>query len=120
TPHETRTPHETMTEYFRAWRDGDHDALRAVLADDVDFVGAMGAVTGGDAAAEALMGLARITKDVVVQRMHAEGEHVITWFDLYTTVGPDPLPVANWTRVRDGRARRIRVTFDPRPLLTPS
>lgn len=112
-----RTPHETMTEYFRAWRDGDRDALRAVLADDVDFVGALGAVSGGDAAADALAGLAAITEDVVVHRMHAAGEHVLTWFDLHTTVTPDPLPVANWSRVQDGRARRIRVTFDPRPLL---
>lgn len=111
------TPAETMTTYFRAWREGDHDALRAVLADDVDFVGALGAVTGGDEAAAALMGLAKITKDVVVKRMLADGEDVLTWFELHTTVSPEPVPVANWTQVRDGRAQRIRVTLDPRPLL---
>jgi hypothetical protein len=29
----------------------------------------------------------------------------------------EPIPVANWAQVEDGRVRRVRVTFDPRPLL---
>ncbi len=110
------TPHATMTEYFRAWRDRDRPALRAVLADDVEFVGPLAEVHGGDACADALMSLAEITTDVAVQRMHAAGEHVLTWFDLHTTAAA-PTPVANWSRVRDGRAERVRVTFDPRGLL---
>jgi len=28
-----------------------------------------------------------------------------------------PVAVANWARVEDGKVRRVRVTFDPRPLL---
>ena len=53
-----------------------------------------------------------------VQRkmMAADGEHVITWFDLHTTVAP-PAPVANWSQIRDGKIVRIRATFDPRPII---
>jgi hypothetical protein len=48
--------------------------------------------------------------------MAADGDEVITWFELHTPAG-DRLPVANWAQVRDGRVKRVRVTFDPRPLL---
>jgi hypothetical protein len=29
----------------------------------------------------------------------------------------DPMPVANWCHVEDGLVTRIRVVFDPRPML---
>jgi hypothetical protein len=38
---------------------------------------------------------------------------VLTWFDLATSLA-DPVPVANWMRVQDGKITRIRVAFDPR------
>lgn len=50
--------------------------------------------------------------------MVADGPDVITWFHLHPADGAEPLPVANWAQVTGGRIRRIRVTFDPRPLLT--
>jgi len=43
----------------------------------------------------------------------ADGEDVITWFELHTKVAP-PTPTANWSHVRDAR---IRVAFDPREIL---
>jgi hypothetical protein len=36
--------------------------------------------------------------------------------ELHTAAG-DRVPVASWATVEDGRVRRVRVTFDPRPLL---
>jgi hypothetical protein len=48
--------------------------------------------------------------------MVGEGEEVITWFELQRD-GEAPGPVANWARVRGGKIVRVRVTFDPRPLL---
>jgi hypothetical protein len=45
----------------------------------------------------------------------AEGDDVITWFELQTKDGP--LPVANWSHVEGGRITQIRATFDPRPIL---
>ena len=48
--------------------------------------------------------------------MAGDGPDVITWFELHTP-DADPVPVANWARVEDDRIRRVRVTFDPRPLL---
>jgi len=63
-----------------------------------------------------LAGMFAMTRQVEVVRRWADGPDVITWFELSTeTAGP--LPVVNWSRVEDGRITRIRVTFDPRPLL---
>ena len=75
--------------YFRTWRERDFAGFRANLADDVTFEGPMATVDGADA---------------------------VTWFDLHTK-GGDVLAVANWSHVTNGRVDRIRVTFDPRPLL---
>ena len=53
---------------------------------------------------------------VEVEAIATSGEDVITWFEMHVP-GQDPVPVANWAKVRDGKIHRVRVTFDPRPLL---
>jgi ketosteroid isomerase-like protein len=105
--------------YFQAWRAKDMDAYRSLLADDADFAGPMGQAHNADECVQGMRGLASITEDVVVHKMIADGSDVISWFDLHTATAP-PCPVANWTHVEDGKITRIRVTFDPRPLLPPS
>ncbi|RPA65261.1 nuclear transport factor 2 family protein [Gordonia oryzae] len=109
----TRTVAET---YFDAWRTRDFDRLRSVLAPDVSFVGVMGVADGADACLAGLRGMAEsIMDDLVLHARVADGDDVITWFDLVTKDGAT-LPTANWSHVEDGLMTRIRVTFDPRPL----
>jgi hypothetical protein len=43
----------------------------------------------------------------------ADGQDVLTWFELSTSVA-EPVPVANWMRVEDGKIATIRVAFDAR------
>jgi limonene-1,2-epoxide hydrolase len=112
-------PAGVMRAYFEAWRAKDFDALRAVLADDVTFLGPMGQADGADECREGIEHMSSMTTDIRVQRMLVDGPDVLTWFDLHTSVAP-PVPVANWSRVEGGRVRRIRAAFDPRPLLSPS
>ncbi|MGY1691700.1 nuclear transport factor 2 family protein [Geodermatophilus sp. SYSU D01105] len=103
--------------YFRAWQEGDADALRAVLADDVTFRGPLGTADGVEACLQGLQGLGRVLTGIAVQRRWVDGDDVVTWFDLQTSVAP-AAPTVNWSRVRDGRIAAIRVTFDPRELLS--
>ncbi|MFF0549446.1 nuclear transport factor 2 family protein [Streptomyces sp. NPDC004311] len=112
----TRTARELAETYFTAWEAGDFDALRGVLAEDVDFVGPLGKASGAEEALAGLKGLGQVLERIDVKVRVAEGDEVITWFDLCTSVAP-PAPTANWMRVEDGKVTRIRVTFDPRPLL---
>ena len=110
------TPEEVAAAYFRAWTDGDIDRVRPLLHPDVDFIGAMGATRGTEETLKGLAGMFAMTRQVEVIRRWADGPDVITWFELSTdTAGP--LPVVNWSHVEDGQITRIRVTFDPRPLL---
>ncbi len=110
------TPEEVAAAYFLAWKDGDIDDVRPLLHPEVDFRGAMGATRGTEETLKGLAGMFAMTRQVEVVRRWADGPDVITWFELSTeTAGP--LPVVNWSHVEDGRITRIRVTFDPRPLL---
>jgi len=109
---------EIAERYFAAWRANDLDAYRALLADDADFAGPMGVAHGADECVEGMRGLAGMTTDVVVHQMQGDDTDVITWFDLHTAAAP-ACPVANWTHVENGKITRIRVAFDPRPLLPP-
>jgi hypothetical protein len=99
--------------YFDAWLAGDFDRLRSVLADDVDFTGPLGHVTGGDDCLRGLQGLAQVMTGIDVQKVFTAGPDVLTWYDMATKVA-DPVPVANWMQVKDGKITRIRVAFDPR------
>ncbi|WP_424216291.1 nuclear transport factor 2 family protein (plasmid) [Streptomyces sp. BI20] len=110
------SPAEIAERYFDAWQTGDFEALRALLADDVSFVGALGTADGAEACLAGLRGMSTILERIEVKARVADADDVITWFDLHTTDAP-PTPTANWTHVEDGRITAIRVTFDPRGIL---
>ena len=110
---DTRTAVET---YFRTWRERDFAGFRANLADEVTFRGPMGTAEGADACAAGIEGMSQMLSDVVVTQIFVEGDDAVTWFELHTK-GGDVLPVANWSHVAEGKVDRIRVTFDPRPML---
>ncbi|MGW3043456.1 nuclear transport factor 2 family protein [Kitasatospora sp. NPDC001159] len=112
----TKTARELAETYFTAWEAGDFDTIRGLLADDVDFVGALGTASGIEEALGGLKGLGQVLEKTDVKVRMAEGDEVITWFELCTTVAP-PAPTVNWMHVENGKIARIRVTFDPRGLL---
>jgi hypothetical protein len=102
--------------YFDSWNTREFDRLRPHLTDDVTFSGPMGTASGADDYVRSLAGFAEMLDGVRVLRMVAEGDDVLTWFELVPK-GGDPIPVVNWSTFVDGRIARVRVTFDPRPLL---
>ncbi|MEV7189581.1 nuclear transport factor 2 family protein [Kitasatospora sp. NPDC093102] len=112
----TKSARELAETYFAAWEAGEFETIRELLADDVDFVGALGTASGVEEALAGLKGLGRVLEKIDVKVRVAEGDEVITWFELCTSIAP-PAPTANWMRVENGRIARIRVTFDPRGLL---
>jgi hypothetical protein len=99
--------------YFEAWQARDFTRLRSVLADEVDFAGPFGQVTGAQGCQRGLEGMSQIMTGIEIRKVFAAGSDVLTWFDLATSVA-DPVPVANWMHVEDGKITRIRVAFDAR------
>jgi SnoaL-like domain len=112
----TNSPAEVAAAYFLAWQNNDIERVRPVLHPDIDFVGPLGTTRGAEETLRGLAGMFAMTKQVTVIKRWAEEEDVITWFELHTATA-GPLPVVNWSHVEDGLITRIRVTFDPRPLL---
>jgi len=102
--------------YFDAWLAKDFARLREVLADDVDFAGPLGQVASADECLRGLEGLATIMTGIQIQKVFRAGSDVLTWYDMATTVA-DPVPVANWMQIEDGKITRIRVAFDPRGIV---
>lgn len=110
------TPTQLSETYFSSWEKGDYDTLRTLLADDVDFVGALGQASGIEECLAGLKGLGSVITRIDVQARMASETDVITWFALHTSVAP-PAMTANWSHVEGGKISRIRVAFDPRELV---
>ena len=103
--------------YFESWKARDFETLRSLFSDDVIFIGALGEAHGVDECIGGLQGLASIMTDIVIQHMWSDEADIITWYEFYTTKTNKPLPVVNWSHVENNKITKIRVTFDPRPLI---
>lgn len=112
------TAAELAETYFRSWLALDFDTLRSILTDDETFRGPLGTADDADTCIQGLRGMAQIMTDIVIAKMIVDGDDVITWFDLHTSVAP-PAAVADWSHVENGKISAIKVTFDARPLPTP-
>jgi hypothetical protein len=109
------SPSLAAATYFDAWLAGDFDRLRSVLADDADFVGPMGQARGAEECLRGLKGMAKIITGIEVRKVFTAGSDVLTWYEMATEVA-DPIPVANWMHVEDGKITQIRAAFDPRSI----
>jgi len=94
----------------------DPHALRALLADDATFTGPLGRSVNAEEYREAIGRMFAITTDIVIEKMLSDGEDVLTWFQLHTTVAA-PAAIANWSRIEHGKIVRVRATFDPRAII---
>lgn len=114
-----RTAHEHAEGYFRAWNAEDADALRGLFAPQVSFRGPMGTATGPEECTAGLLGMRKgFLEEVVVEKLLVDGDEVVTWFEMRTRLeGVEPFPVVNRMHVGPHGIDRIRVVFDPRPLL---
>jgi SnoaL-like domain len=110
------SPASVAAAYFDAWQPKDIEWVRPLLHEDVDFVGALGATHGIDQTLGGLSGMFAMTDRVEMVKRWVDGPDVLTWFELWTATA-GPLAIVNWSHVEAGRITRIRVTFDPRPLL---
>jgi SnoaL-like domain len=110
---------EVAETYFRAWKAGDFDLLRSILAEGATFDGPLGRARNADECVAGLKRMSQIVTDIVIRKTFVDGDDVLTWFDLHTAT-TDPLPTVNWRHVDNGKIAWIRVTFDPRPLSSPA
>ena len=101
--------------YFDAWKVNDFDTMRSLVDEDVAFSGPLARLEGAEAYMKGIEGMSQITSDIVIQKVFVDGPDVLTWYDLHTTVA-DPVAVANWVHVKEGRITSLQVAFDARGL----
>ncbi|MDQ6774004.1 MAG: nuclear transport factor 2 family protein [Candidatus Dormibacteraeota bacterium] len=111
----TEDPRTLAATYFRAWKEKDFTTLRSVLADEATFRGPLGTADDAETCIEGMKGMSQIITDIVIHHTFVDGDDVLTWFDLYTTIA-QPSPTANWSHIENGKITTIQVTFDGRPL----
>lgn len=111
-----QSPASIAAAYFGAWTRNDIEQVRPLLHPDVTFAGALGSTQGAEETLAGLTGMFAMTERVEVVKRWADGPDVLTWFELRTATA-GPLAIVNWSHIEDGLITRIRVTFDPRPLL---
>ena len=90
--------------------------MRPLLHTGVEFDGALGSTRGRGDTLAGLTGMFAMTRQVELVKRWVDGPDVLTWFELRTATA-GPLAIVNWSHVEAGLITRIRVTFDPRPLL---
>ncbi|WP_199896659.1 MULTISPECIES: nuclear transport factor 2 family protein [Streptomyces] len=110
-------PQKIAAAYIAAWRGKEFDTLRALLAEEFEYVGPLARLDSPEACRESLERMSPVTTDLAVEQVFVSGADVVTWFTLHTTIAP-PTPVANWIHVEDGKINRIRAVYDPRALLS--
>ncbi|NAZ87516.1 nuclear transport factor 2-like protein [Kineococcus indalonis] len=64
---------------------------------------------------EGLRAMAPAIERIEAVRQVAEGDDVITWYDM-TRTGGHVVPTVNRSHLRGGRIDRVRVLFDTAPL----
>ena len=108
-------PANLATTYFEAWKAKDFDTMRSLVADDVDFEGPLATLVGAEEYMEGIRGLSRLISEIVIRKVFVEGQDVLTWYEMHTTVA-SPVAVANWLHVEEGKITFLRVAFDAREL----
>jgi hypothetical protein len=110
------SPADLAAAYFKAWESNDIERVRPLLAENVDFADVLGTTQGVDGTLSGPGRMFAVTDHVEVIRRWIDGPDVLTWFELRTATA-GPMAIVNWSHVEAGRITRIRVSFDPRPML---
>ena len=108
-------PASVATTYFDAWKANDFDTMRSLVADDVSFEGPLATLEGAEDYIEGIRGLSRVVSEIVIRKVFVDGQDVLAWYDMHTTVA-SPVAVANWLHVEGGKITALRVAFDAREL----
>ena len=109
-------PASVATAYFDAWKANDFDTMRSLVAEDVRFEGPLATLEGAEDYMKGIQGLSKVISEIVIQKVFVDGQDVLTWYDMHTTVVASPVAVANWVHVEGDKITALRVAFDAREL----
>ena len=106
---------EIVARYHEAFGSGDAATARSLLADDLHFKGPIDEFHAADDYMRSLAKLAPIVTGSDVKKVVADGNDVITIYDLHTNTPAGTSNIAEWATVKGGKIAALRVFFDARP-----
>lgn len=106
---------KVVEQYQRAFGSGDVATARSLLADDLHFKGPFEEFHNADDYMNSVARLAQIVTGTEVTKVLAEGDDVVTIYDLHTNTPAGTSNIAEWATVKGGKIAEVRVFFDARP-----
>ncbi|HEY4853716.1 MAG TPA: nuclear transport factor 2 family protein [Streptosporangiaceae bacterium] len=105
---------QVAEDFFDAWTSKDYERARALVHDDVSFVGPIDSFADADSYLASLQQLSQIVTGADKRKVFVDGDDVCVIYDLKTAPVPST-PTCEWYRVRDGKVASVVVIFDARP-----
>jgi hypothetical protein len=106
---------DVVAAYQKALGDGNFEAARALLKDDLRFKGPFEEITGADAYLKTVRGLWAIVESVEVRHVSSAGNEVVVLYDMATTTPAGTQLSCEWYGVEDDKIAWIRALFDSAP-----
>jgi len=93
------------------------ERTRSLLADEVTFVGPLGATQGVDDYIKGIIQMANIVERAEEKEIFGEGDNVCIIYDLVFKNPEVSIPTAGWYQIKEDKIIAVRAYFDPRPLV---
>jgi limonene-1,2-epoxide hydrolase len=108
-------PIDVVARYHDALSRRDFDAVRALMADDLRFVGPFDTFETADDYLGAIQRLFGIVGSIDVKHRSADGNEVVTLYEMATKTPAGTQLVCEWFGVDGGRITWLRAPFDSGP-----
>jgi hypothetical protein len=103
---------EVVLSFIDALNDGNFDAARTWVDDNLVFEGVMGSRHGAD---DYIKDMKKMKFKYAVQKVFVNGDDICLWYDI--TMSGLEVFSCGWYKVEEGKINSFKVLFDPRPVL---
>jgi SnoaL-like domain len=106
---------DVVAQYQKALGDGNFEAARALLRDDLRFKGPFDEFTSADDYLSAVRRLWGIVESVQPRHVSSAGDEVVVLYDMATKTPAGTQLICEWYRVEGDKIASIRALFDSAP-----
>ncbi len=106
---------EIVANYKQALGQGDFEAARALLHDNLSFHGPIETFDRPEPYLESLKKLHHIVERIDMKKLFADGDDVCMLYDMVTNTPAGTAFIAEWYQVKGDKIAAIQVVFDARP-----
>ncbi len=104
---------DIVRSYYRAWTSRELTKARSLLADNLNFEGAVDRFQGGDDFARALGGFVQGLTEVRLIAEFYSTEDAILLYDCVTPTSASTIRAAEYFKVKNGKIQDIKLICDP-------